>query len=196
MRFLSLLLTAMIVSQSISFAQNDLKARFDSLSLKGQFEYVYDKSESYERYKVVKMSTLNLLKQNSIDSIDIYKTELKTRKNEIVELKNTVVSKDERIKQLSDDLEATNTSKNSMMILGSEISKGAYSSIMWGLVFGLLALTTVLFLMYKRSNSVTNETKHRLNEVEEEFETHRKSALKREQKLARELMDEKLKHKF
>jgi uncharacterized protein YbjQ (UPF0145 family) len=83
-----------------------------------------------------------------------------------------------------------------MAFLGAEIGKGAYNSAMWGLVFGLIVLSVVLFLMFKRSHSITNETKHRLNEVEEEFETHRKSALKREQKLARELMDEKLKHKF
>jgi len=50
--------------------------------------------------------------------------------------------------------------------------------------------------MFKRSHLITKETKQRLAEVEEEFETHRKSALKREQKIARELMDEKLKHKF
>ncbi|WP_430816450.1 hypothetical protein [Carboxylicivirga sp. RSCT41] len=197
MRIKSLLFAIIIAGQSISlFAQSDLKARFDSLELKEQFEYVYDKSETYERYKVVKIATFNLLKQNSVDSINIYKTELKSRNSKISELENTVAGKDDKINLLTNDLEAVTKSKDSMAFLGAEIAKGVYNSAMWGLVFGLIVLSVVLFLMFKRSNSVTNETKHRLNEVEEEFETHRKSALKREQKLARELMDEKLKHKF
>ena len=47
MRIRTLLFAVLIAGQSVSlFAQNDLKARFDSLSLNEQFEYVYDKSEN------------------------------------------------------------------------------------------------------------------------------------------------------
>jgi len=197
MRLLSLLFTAFLAVQTIGVsAQADLSSMFDTLSLKNQFEYVYDKSESYERYKVVKMATLNLLKKSSIDSVTVYKEQLKQRTSEIDNLKSTIETKDGQIKELSENLDATTTSKNSMVLLGAEISKGLYGSIMWGLVAGLLVFVVVLFLMFKRSNSITSETKSRLKEVEEEFENHRKSALKREQKIARELMDEKLKHKF
>ena len=187
----------LIISWSNAFAQKSaIEERFDTLNLKGQFEYVYEKSESYERYKVVKVSTYNLLKKNSVDSINVYKTELTTRKSEISELRNTVIDKDAKIKELTDSLNVTNTTKNSMIIFGAEISKGAYGSIMWGAILGLAVLAVILFLLFKRSHLVTNETKQRLAEVEEEYELHRKSALKREQKIARELMDEKLKHKF
>jgi len=187
----------LIISWSNAFAQKSaIEERFDTLNLKGQFEYVYEKSESYERYKVVKVSTYNLLMKNSVDSINVYKTELTTRKSEISELRNTVIDKDAKIKELTDSLNVTNTTKNSMVIFGAEISKGAYNSIMWGVILGLAVLAFILFLLFKRSHLVTNETKQRLAEVEEEYELHRKSALKREQKIARELMDEKLKHKF
>jgi len=187
----------MLTSWSNVFAQkSDLEAKFDTLSLKGQFEYVYEKSETYERYKVVKISTFGLLKKNSVDSIDVYKTELVARKREITQLQSTVEDKDGKITELTENLNATNETKNSMVFLGAEVSKGAYNSIMWGIVFILAGAAVVLFLMFKRSHMVTSETKNRLSEVEEEFEAHRKSALKREQKIARELMDEKLKHKF
>ena len=196
MRILTLLF-AVLVAQTLTMnAQNDLSSRFDTLSLKSQFDYVYSKSESYERYKVIKMSTFNLLKGNSLDSVMKYRNTLLERDNEIKAFKSTIEQKDGEIKNLSDNLETTTNSKNSMLFLGAEISKGLYNSIMWGLVLGLIAFALILFFMFKRSHSITNETKIRLAEVEEEFETHRKSALKREQKLARELMDEKLKHKF
>ncbi|TRX62812.1 tRNA (guanine-N1)-methyltransferase [Carboxylicivirga sp. M1479] len=178
------------------FAQGDLTARFDSLSLNAQYDYVINKSETFERYKVIKISTVNLLKKSSLDSIAIYKDELKVRNNEITGLNKTVLEKDQKISELSAKLTAVTNTKDSMTFLGAEISKGAYNSIVWGIIFVLLILVLVLFLMFKRSHSITSETKKRLNEVEEEYENHRKSALKREQKLARELMDEKLKHKF
>jgi len=187
----------LLISWSNVFAQTStLEAKFDTLSLKGQFEYVYEKSETYERYKVVKISTFNLLKKNSVDSINVYKTELTARKKEIVQLQSTVADKDIKINGLTESLNATNETKNSMVFLGSEISKGVYNTIMWSVMFALAALAIILFLMFKRSHMVTSETKSRLTEIEEEFEAHRKSALKREQKIARELMDEKLKHKF
>ncbi len=197
MRIFSIVCTLMLAMQTFNvFAQSDLASRFDSLNLKSQFDYVYEKSESYEQYKVIKVSTYNLLKNNSIDSVKFYRDDLAKRVKEISELTNTIAQKDDKITTLASDLETTTNSKNSMVFLGAELSKGAYNSVMWGLVFGLIVFVVVLFLMFKRSHAVTNDTKHRLKEVEEEFESHRKSALKREQKLARELMDEKLKHKF
>lgn len=187
----------MLATQTFStFAQSDLASMFDSLSLKAQFDYVYEKSETYEQYKVVKISTFNLLKSSSNDSVKFYRDNLAESNKEIANLKNTVEQKEVKITTLTADLDAVTNSKNSMFFLGAELSKGAYNTMMWGIVFGLMVLGIVLFLMFKRSNSVTNETKHRLKEVEEEYESHRKSALKREQKLARELMDERLKHKF
>ena len=198
MKIIKLLCTfLLLISWSNVFAQKSaLEARFDTLSLKGQFEYVYKKSETYEYYKVVKISTFALIKKNAVDSINLYKTELTSRKKEISQLQSTVTGKDTKIKELSKSLNSTNETKNSMVFLGSEISKGAYNTIMWSVVFGLVVMAVVLFLLFKRSHLVTRETKNRLTEVEEEFEAHRKSALKREQKIARELMDEKLKHKF
>ncbi len=198
MKVAKLLFALFIFCSALNVKAQDvsLEARFDSLNLKGQFDYVYEKSESYEKYKVIKKSTINLLKKSSLDSINGYKTELSTTYKQIAELKNTVATKDDNITKLTDELEATNNTKNSMAFLGMEIKKGVYNSVMWGLVFGLLILASIMFLMFKRSHSITTETKKRLAEVEEEYETHRKSALKREQKLARQLMDEKLKHKF
>ncbi len=198
MKDIKLLCTILLlITWSNIFAQKSvLEAKFDTLDLNGQFEYVFKNSETYERYKVVKISTFNLLMKNSVDSIGEYKTRLITQNKEIAQLQSTVSDKDNKIKELSKNLTATSESRNSMEFLGLEVSKTIYNTIMWCIVLGLTVIVVVVFLMYKRSHAVTNETKHRLAEIEDEYEAHRKSALKREQKIARELMDEKLKHKF
>ena len=70
------------------------------------------------------------------------------------------------------------------------MSKSTYNLFIWSLVGGLIILTALSFLLFKRSHLVTKETKVRLDEVREEFDSHRKNALIREQKLARKLQDE------
>ena len=66
---------------------------------------------------------------------------------------------------------------------------------MWGIVICLLILAGVLFSLFKKGHSVVKATKKRIEEVQNDLENHRKNALVREQKLARELMDVKLKYK-
>ena len=186
-----------ILGSSIAYSQqSELEKMFKSMPIEEQYDYVYEKSESYERYKVIRTTTFQLLKKSSLDSINAYKNDLTEFNNEIRNLNQTVGSKDQTINTLSKDLEALKNTKDSMKFMGTEISKGAYNTILWSIVLSLAVLVALFFLLFKRSNSVTSEVKKRLSEVEDEFENHRKNALKREQKLARELMDEKLKHKF
>ncbi|MDX1316484.1 MAG: tRNA (guanine-N1)-methyltransferase, partial [Xanthomarina gelatinilytica] len=48
---------------------------------------------------------------------------------------------------------------------------------------------------YKNSHVITKEAKKALEEIEVEFEEHRKTALEREQKVRRQLQDELNKQK-
>ena len=64
------------------------------------------------------------------------------------------------------------------------------------LIIGTLTVLLMIFITkFKRSNSVTIQTKLTLKEVETEFEEHRKIALEREQKVRRQLQDELNKQK-
>lgn len=181
---------------SVIIAQNSsLKAVADTTSLRDQFDYVYHKSNTYEQYKVVKMSSLNLLKQNSLDSIKTYKDQISNNLQEVNKLNKNLTAQNAEIKSLKEELKKTQNSKDSISFLGMEITKGAYNTIMWAVIFILAVLSFVLFSLFKRGHLVVKATKKRLAEVQEDLEKLRKNALVREQKLARELMDYKLKNK-
>ena len=171
------------------------EAVFDSLSIKSQFDYVIDKSNTFEQFKIVRYRHMNILKKSSLDSIKTLQANIDSNVLEINDLKNKQEELNTNLGNLQTELDAVTKSKNSMSFFGQEIPKSIYNSIMWGLVFGLAILSVILFTLFKRSHSITKETKIRLSEVEEEYENHRKTALKREQKLARELMDIKVKNK-
>jgi hypothetical protein len=60
----------------------------------------------------------------------------------------------------------------------------------------LLAFLIFFVFRFKSSNTLTNQAQKLLNETEEEFETYKRVAIEREQKVRRELQDEINKHKY
>lgn len=189
-RYIVILITIVIVTP-LSAQDEDV---FKESSISDQFEYVIKKSNTYEQFKVVRYNHLMALKKSSLDSLKKQQATIAKNESEINELKATQNELETNLTNVKSELETVTRSKDSMSFFGQEIDKAAYNSIMWGIIFVLVGLSVALFLMYKRSHVVTKDTKERLTEVEEEYENHRKTALKREQKLARDLMDIKLKN--
>ncbi|KOH45462.1 hypothetical protein [Sunxiuqinia dokdonensis] len=186
----------LLVLTTTTFAQNNsFNAAFDSLSIEGQFEHLYRRSNTFEEYKVISISGYNLLKKNSQDSILQYKQDADSHLQEIATLKSNLTSTNSEIEKLQAELSSTQQAKDSMRFIGIEVSKGAYNAIMWGIIICLAVISVILFSLFNRGHRVVKETKNRLAEVQEDLETLRKNALVREQKLARELMDYKLKNK-
>lgn len=183
------------VSSGLSAQTTSFKSAFDTLSIQEQFDFLYKRSNTYEQYKVMSISGYMDLKANLIDSVSMYQQDANSHIQEINTLKENLIATNTQIEKLEKELNDTKNSKDSMSLLGIEVSKASYNAIMWGLIIGLAVVALVLFSLYKRGHQVVKETKTRLAEVQEDLESLRKNALVREQKLARELMDYKLKHK-
>jgi len=180
----------------LTFAQsNFIASAADSTDIKGQFEHLYKKSNTFEQYKVILISDYNTLKKNSTDSIRMYKKEATNHLLETNSLNNKLETSNAEVKQLKEELSTTQNMQNSINLLGMAVNKSAYSLIMWGAIFCLAIISTVLFLMYKRGHLIVIEAKTRLKDVQEDLEKLRKSAILREQKLGNELMSYKRNHK-
>lgn len=179
----------------VTFAQGNFIASVsDSTDIKGQFEYLYKKSNTFEVYKVIPINSYNTLKQNAIDSIRLYKKEATIHLNETNSLNAKLEASNAEIARLKEELSTTQNMQNSVRLLGMGISKKTYNLIMWGVVFCLAIFSTILFLMYKRGHQVVKDAKTRLEEVKEDLEKLRKSGILREQKLGHELITYKLRH--
>jgi hypothetical protein len=93
-----------------------------------------------------------------------------------------------RIDSLTAGLTGTQTqldeavrTKNSIRIIGINVNKVTYNSLMWIIVAGLVALLAIGFLIFKRNMVVTLNTKKELADLRTEFEAYRqKSRLERE----------------
>lgn len=207
MKFLAKTAVILIVTFSLQVANSQTKAQdaeetlsLNSGTIDSQFEYIFQKSGNFKglkglKYEAVKYSSLLTLKANVLDS-------LKTTYKKLENSENTVTSQAKEIEDLKSKLgntqttlDQTNSEKNNMALLGMQTSKTNYNVIMWSIIGALLALLLLFIYKFKGSNSATNEAKHKLDEVESEFEEHRRNALEREQKVRRQLQDELNKHK-
>ncbi len=179
----------------ISTAQDtEQKSGLDEGSLDSQFDYIIKKSSSYEAYQVVKRTWLNKVKANTLDSIKGLKDNILNLETKNEAQLNEINSLKSELKETNEKLNQVTSEKDSFSFMGILMSKKTYNVMVWTLVFTLTLAVVIIFLLFKRSHSVTQKTKESLNDKQEELESHRKWALEREQTLAREL--NKLKQKY
>ncbi len=166
------------------------RAYIKDAPIKEQFEYMMEKSSRYKIYKVIEIEWLKKFESGFVDSLNAIRQDFLGSEKLVTERDKSIKSLELELSEKKDALTTIQGEKDSMSLLGIQMSKSSYNLFIWSLVGGLLVLTGFFFLLFKRSNSVTKETQLRLDEVREEFDAHRKNALVREQKLARKLQDE------
>lgn len=159
-------------------------------TIENQFDNIYRTSSTYQNYKVISRDRFNTLKSSVLDSLKIYSKSLSAKEK-------TITAKGVEIEFLKKELTETNiklkeaiAKENSFSFLGVEIAKGTYNLMVWALVGVLLAGLIHFIYQFAKSNTTTKTALTDLEEVENEFEAHRKKTLEREQKLRRQLHDE------
>lgn len=164
-------------------------------TLSEQLTAIIDGSGNYRNngkvYEVVEKYKLNQLQTNITKRIDGLQQEITGLNGEIDTQKTEIGSLTEKLSSTENTLTATNKEKDSMNFFGAQMSKGSYQMMMWGIA-GALLLGLLLFIYkFNSSNTITREARNKLDEVETEFEEYRKKALEKEQKLGRQLQDER-----
>ncbi|WP_435133864.1 tRNA (guanine-N1)-methyltransferase [Formosa sp. A9] len=175
-----------------TFSQDDTedKLSLNEGSLDNQFEYVIQRSNNYQDYKVVKKTWLYALKAHTLDSLKAVQKDLSETQINVEQQAGEIASLKSNLNETQNTLDLTNKEKDSMQFLGLQLSKQTYNTFIWSVIGGLLVFLLFFIYKFRNSNSVTKEAKRMLAEIEEEFEEHRQTALKREQKVRRQLQDE------
>jgi uncharacterized protein HemX len=172
-------------------AQNDQnEATLDKGPIAGQFDYAIEKSSKYEEYRVVRTNWLYKLKSNVLDSLANLESTISQKDAKIDSLNNQITTLNNNLENTNEKLNKAINQKDSIVFLGSELPKGKYNSIMWGLVLILAAGAAFLFLLFKRSHHLTAEMKEKYSDLEKEYDVHRKRALEKEKNMARQHLNE------
>ncbi|MDT0557508.1 tRNA (guanine-N1)-methyltransferase [Ichthyenterobacterium sp. W332] len=200
MKSLKLCILAIIcISFHFSNAQQtptqEPKQTINDGTIDDKFEYVLRKSGNFKgtngaAYEAVQRNMFLRLKAHTNDTINTLKKNLSDTKTVVSSQAKEIEDLKHNLSSTQSNLNATNDEKNNMALLGMQTSKTNYNIIMWSIIGGLLALLLFFIYKFKNSNAITRKANHKLAEVEEEFDEHRKTALEREQKVRRQLQDE------
>ncbi len=191
---LTIILVASFIISAIAQTNVETDAIKDT-SVKGQFDELLNSSNNYKEFKVIKRSRFLNLKKNTLDSLKNIELKLNEAESKILKLQKQVTDTNNTLDNTNEQLTTATTQIDSISILGQQITKQSFKSITGGIFLGLLALLAFFIFKFKKSNAVTKNAITSLNEVEKEFEEHRRRSLEREQVVMRKLQDEINKHK-
>ncbi|MFL0354459.1 tRNA (guanine-N1)-methyltransferase [Xanthomarina sp. GH4-25] len=186
-------------------AQTESSNEEDELSLNNstinnQFEYVLKKSGDFRgtngsMYEAVKRSMLTTLQAHTNDSLNTFRKNLADTQAVVEAQAKEITGLKTSLSTTQATLDKTTDEKNNMSLFGLQMSKTSYNILMWSIIGGLLVFLIFFIYKFKNSQLITKEAKITLEEIEEEFDEHRKTALEREQKVRRQLQDELNKQK-
>src|SRR5690606_39014974 len=176
MKRLHILFLLALLLPTISIHSQEEEAEKDN-SLKGQFEELERISGNYRangiRYEVIKLSDLYQVKNNILDSLATYGKTIKDLSATIDSNEAEIDGLNSKLQETTNNLNSVTEEKDSISFFGASIGKGTYNFILWSIIFGLLLLLLFFIYRFRNSNALTQQAKSALDELEEEYETHR-----------------------
>jgi hypothetical protein len=152
--------------------------------MKEQLNYIEEKTRIYENYRAIREDMFQKIKGNISDTLASANNRITSLKNKTSKLNLTIDSLKTLYETSNINLENITRTKNSIKVLGIEVNKLTYNTIMWTIIVVLIAVLALGFLVFKRNISVTHDTKKELADLKNEFETYKKTTREAREKMS------------
>lgn len=176
------IITAIVLTGAVRInCQTESPEVFKQGTIPEQLKYLDDHTRIYENYRAIREDMYRNISRNTLDT-------LAKAKKTIYQLTVHTSALDSRIDSLQKSLEASGNelqkmsrTKNSIRVLGMEVSKVPYNTFMFVLLGALIFLLVTGYLAFRLNRITTLKTKKDLEELKAEFEDyHTKTRLERE----------------
>lgn len=172
-------------------AQPGNPAQADTVSLRTQYDQMLDASNRFQRFKVIRQDFLASFIANVSDSLSGYSEEIGSLKATIGDQKTKIDEQAITIGERDAKITALSEEKDSISFLGLPLSKTMYNVAMWATIIGLLAALLFAIARMRFAVSTSREARMANEKTTAELEKSRKNRLEVEQKLRRQLQDER-----
>lgn len=183
MKKIALLFAVLSLTFSNVSGQTKTPDELETGTIREQIEHIEKKTRIYDNFRAVREDMFQKINRNVLDTLSAQKG----RVTDLTKLTTSLNAKNDSLNVLLEstrnDLARVTSSKNKISVLGLEINKKAYNSIMWSLVGGLLVLMAMGFLIFKRNLVVLNRTEKDLKELKDEFEAYKQFSRQAREKL-------------
>lgn len=188
MKNIFILFSAFVLFSSSTIAQDSIHVQKNTLN--NQMMEAFEKSNSYQEYKVIKKTQLATLRRNILDSVSNLERKISNQQTQLEQQKMEIDSLSASLNTTQQNLMDSKEKEDGIKLFGILTSKSTYNAIMWGIILLLLLVGGFLFYRFLNSHRITNAAQLKMAEMEIELEDHRRTSLEREQKLRRKLQDE------
>jgi len=179
-----LLFTGLFISNTSTLhAQSGASAVLDSATLKSQLDYIHENTRVYNDYRAIRDDIFLKLKRNVTDTLNAAMLEVEQLHSRLTEREFQIETLDTDLARTKNELEEAVKNRDSLSFLGIQMNKALYNTIMWFIILGLIALSVILVMLYRRTHQLTKEVKDELETVREEFDQYRKSSREKYEKL-------------
>jgi len=182
------LTTVFIIAAAGFMSAQDGEA--SSNSLPEQYNELKSSSNNYQIYKVVKESALDEFWGGVRDTLQAERARINSLNAEVASLNKEVSSLQAEVASRDARLEEQEHMIDHMTFLGIPLTKTAYITFTWVLIFGLFIAALVLYFRFNAAHRITASTRKEIQAIQEEFDTHRQRTRENETKLKRDLQTE------
>ena len=157
-------------------------------TIQDQFKDFNDNQTStWEEYQMIKKPGLNNFWKIVTDTVNTQKRKIEERGQKILTLNTQIDTLNSKITNLELALAESEALNSQLYFLGMNVNKAVYNVIVWAIIFGLVFMIGTLYLMFIRSNAVTQKTQKAYSTLEREFDAHKEKARENQAKIKREL---------
>ncbi len=156
-----------------------------SQTLEKKWNYMVDKSNSYNSHKIIRTEELNGMWSSVQDSLMMMRVRVKNEQNK-VNIQNVEIAR------LNEKIKASNEKMN---VIGQErddannraSSNVTYILALWIALAFVGLVCAVLYFLFQKSNSLTKQKTHDYEQLHKSFEDYKTGKLEVERKLKREI---------
>jgi hypothetical protein len=159
-------------------------------SINEQIKYINERTLIYEDYRAIREDMFQKLMANVSDTLSAKAATINHLDKAVADLKHKIDSLESDLQANKASLESAITTKNSFRLLGREVNKTIYNTIMWLSILILAASLGIIFLTFKRSLAITHNTQKELKDLNNEFQTYRKTSREAREKMSMDHFNE------
>lgn len=170
--------------------QSELPDALLKSSMNDQFKYIEEKTRIYENYRAIREDMFQKLIENMSDTLNERSSMIKRLTGTVAKLNNRNDTLTANLETIKTSLQTAVSTKNSIPILGREVNKITYNSIMWLTILGLALILAMLFLSLKRSLTVAHNAEKELKDLRDEYQAYKKSSREAREKMSMDHFNE------
>jgi hypothetical protein len=185
-----ILAAIMLAGTLLSHGQTDLPPVFRQGTIPEQLKYLDEHTRIYENYRAIREDIYRTVSRNILDSLNQSGNKISTLTAQTGRFDQRIDSLQKGLEAVTLNLEKATRTKNSIRLIGLEVNKTAYNTIVLIILAALVFLLVMGFLTFKVNLTAGLRTKKDLEDLKGEYEQYRTQSRLEREKMAIEHFNE------